>query len=350
MRHSGPISPECGLDYQINKVDMLSAEDHPGIFTFMVGMVVLVMAGVGLSLVIDRRLKFSSGVVKIQKEIHLDALELVHLTAWRDERARLLNDTVLKLQGGMGTSRGVQAKLENLNQRQAALEQTLRQLGKTFSSLEEDFSRYRADYRRKTWLAAAGDNLGNLKVRSGREYKQATITRVTDVGLEIRHEDGIARVQAPDLDSKLQDRFQWSDEERRQVLAKELQNMEGKDNEAMADDSAISDRNSKSSVPKVSRFQTGIAPDSAEVSASRQLVVAWQSKVNLLGGEHQEAMSRAGYGSQSSVPGSLETWSARASRLGNALARAQGELAVARARLAAVAPNDPLLQHSLQGR
>jgi hypothetical protein len=315
----------------------------------MVGMVVLVMAGVGLSLVIDRRLKFSSGVVKIQKEIHLNALELVHLTAWRDERASLLNDTVLKLQGGMGTSRGVQAKLENLNQRQAALEQTLRQLGKVLSSLEDDFSRYRADYRRKTWLAAAGENLGDLKVRSGREYKQAAITRVTDVGLEIRHEDGIARIQAPDLDSKLQDRFQWSDEERRQVLGKEQQDLEGNANEAIPDDSMPAGWTSKSSVPEVSRFQAGVAPDSDAVAALRRLVGAWRVKVNLLSGEHQEAMSRAGYSSQSSVPGSLETWSARASRLGNALARAQGELAVAKARLAVYAPSDPLLRPSLQG-
>jgi hypothetical protein len=224
-----------------------------------------------------------------------------------------------------------------------------RELGKRISSLEVAFSHYRAEYRRKIWLAAVGENLGNLKVRSGREYKQAAITRVTDVGLEIRHEDGIARIQAPDLDSKLQDRFQWSDEERRQVLGKEQQDLEGNANEAVPDNSTPADWTSKSSVPEVSRFQTEIAPDSAEVAALRRLVVAWRVKVNLLSGEHQEAMSRAGYGSQSSVPGSLETWSARASRLGKALARAQGELAVAKARLAVDAPSDPLLRPSLQG-
>jgi hypothetical protein len=76
--------------------------------------------------------------------------------------------------------------------------------------------------------------LGNLKVRNGREYLQATILRVTDVGLEIRHEDGIARIQAPDLDSKWQDRFQWKDDERRKVLAAERDNLEGKTPDATA--------------------------------------------------------------------------------------------------------------------
>jgi hypothetical protein len=328
---------------------MLSAEEHPGIFTFMVGIIVLVMAGVGLSLVIDRRLNYSSGVVKKQREINLEAMELEHLTAWHSERSHLLNESELKLQKGAATNGGILGELKNLHQRQAVLEEMRRELGKRIFSLEDAFSHYRADYRRKTWLAAVGENLGNLKVRSGREYKQAAITRVTDVGLEIRHEDGIARIQAPDLDSKLQDRFQWSDEERRQVLGQEQQDLEGNAKEAIPDDSAPADWTSKSSVPEVSRFQTEIAPDSAEVAALRRLVVAWRVKVNLLSGEHQEAMSRAGYGSQSSVPGSLETWSARASRLGKALARAQGELAVAKARLAVDAPSDPLLRPSLQG-
>jgi hypothetical protein len=327
---------------------MLSADEHPGIFTFLVGIIVLVMAGVGLSLVIDRRLDFSSEVVRNQREINHDAMELEHLQAWHDEQSCLLNESSSKRQIGSVTSGEGVEELKVLHQRQTVLEEMREQLRKAISSQNKDFSYCRAEYRRKTWLAAVGENLGNLKVRGGREYKQATITRVTDVGLEIRHEDGIARIQAPDLDFKLQDRFQWSDEERRQVLKKELQNLEGQTHPSILDDSALADRNLKPSAPEVSRVQTGMASDSSEVTASRQLVSAWRVNVSLLSGEHQEAMLRAGSNSKSSIPGSLETWSARASRLGKALARAEGELAVAKARLAAVAPNDSLLRPSLQ--
>jgi hypothetical protein len=48
-----------------------------------------------------------------------------------------------------------------------------------------------------------------LTTRDGREYLQAVISRVTDVGLEIRHEHGTARIQAADLDASYQERFQW---------------------------------------------------------------------------------------------------------------------------------------------
>lgn len=102
--------------------------------------------------------------------------------------------------------------------------------------LETDFSRRRAKYRSKTWSAAVAKYFGNFKVRNGRESLQATITRVTDVGLEIRHEGGIARIQAPDLDFKLQNRFQRIDAEMREVLEVERENREGNGHKRVMDD------------------------------------------------------------------------------------------------------------------
>jgi hypothetical protein len=86
------------------------------------------------------------------------------------------------------------------------------------------------------------------------------------------------------------------------------------------------------------------APDSSELATLRRLVIGWKSKVAMLRMERSVAMSDSGYGSQTSVPGSLETWGAKAARLGNELARASSELAVAKSNLAAVAPGGPLLR------
>lgn len=329
---------------------MLSAEEHPGVFTFLVGIIVLVMAGVGLSLVIDRRLEFSSGVIKIQNEINLDAVELEHLTAWHDERSRLLNESGLRLKTGLVTNEGISGKLKALHQRQVFLEETRGRLRNTITSLEEDFSRCRAEYRRKTWAAAVGEKLGHLKIRGGREYEQVTISRVTDVGLEIRHEAGIARIQAPDLDSTFQARFQWSDEERGKTLKDEQENLDGQADDPGVDHQAGVQAASAPAVRESGRLQKSkSAAGNEELDELRRLVSGWQAKVNQLSRDRQEAASRAGYGAQSSVPGSLETWSARAGRLANALAGAQVELAVAKSRLAALAPNDPLLRPLVGG-
>ncbi len=69
---------------------MFSAEEHPGIFYFMLGMIVMVMSGVGLSLLVDRRLKFSSGSKEIHREISVADDELNTLKARLKEQNLLL--------------------------------------------------------------------------------------------------------------------------------------------------------------------------------------------------------------------------------------------------------------------
>lgn len=312
---------------------MLSPDEHPGIFTFLIGIIVLVMAGVGLSVVIDRRLSFSSGALQTQRDIHLDASELEELTARHGERSRELAELEIRVE----SSRETLGKTETLRQMKLVLEDTRQRLLSASAALEVDFMSYRADYRRKTRAAAVGESLGNLVLRGGREYQQATITRVTDVGLEIRHVDGIARIQAPDLGPQMQDRFQWSDEDRRKVLEAEK-----------------ASRDAVAEVPEIAAEIPELAPKRVEdaklsqgddeLGGLRRQVIIWQSKVRQLRSEWLAAQSNAGYGSQKSLPGSLETWNARAARLGNELARASASLAIARSNLAAVAPGDPLLR------
>lgn len=100
--------------------------------------------------------------------------------------------------------------------------------------------------------------------------------------VSFRHE--IARIHAPDLNRELQDRFQWDDEMGELKLQQET--------------------------------------------------------------ARDEALREGSGGSSASVPGSLETWRARSSRLARELKRAEARLAAAKHDLSRVAPNDPLLLYS----
>jgi len=60
-------------------------------------------------------------------------------------------------------------------------------------------------------LAARGEKIGTLTLRGDRRYHEAEIIRVTGVGIEIRHQHGMARVMFADLDAEWQERFQWRD-------------------------------------------------------------------------------------------------------------------------------------------
>lgn len=315
---------------------MLSAEDHPGIFYFLVGMIVLVMAGVGLSLLVDQRLRFSSGISDIQREITMADGELESLRPYHESRAQQLERFSSRLKDDASASADLHQKSVTLGKRRFDLQQSRDQLLSEIPSLESEFARYRTEYRSQTWARAVGQKVGTLSIRGGREYQDVVITRVTDVGLEIRHKDGIARVQAPDLDSSWQDRFQWRDEERRESLNEELANHES---------IALPSRPVElAQLPPSSRLESPVSDseDAGKLQELRTKVIGWKGKIGRLRSERSDAISQS-YGGGASVTGRLETWKAKTSRLNAEIAKAQAELVIAKSRLAAISPNDELL-------
>src|SRR6478609_251523 len=100
---------------------MLSPDEHPGIFSFLVGLVVLVMAGVGLSLLADRKFKFASEVNALQKEVSFNAMELEELESAKAQRAALLSTNGERLRQAVASHKEVVRNLETLRQRQSVL-------------------------------------------------------------------------------------------------------------------------------------------------------------------------------------------------------------------------------------
>jgi hypothetical protein len=324
---------------------MLSNDDHSGLFTFLVGLIIVVFAGVALSMMVDRRFGFSKRVSSLEHDIRMGETELDQLKDDLQAGSRKLADREPALRKAGSTLESHRNRIAESEQRRQSCGRSLEALRKEIPRLEEEFSRYRRKYREITWASAVGQSLGNVTIRGGREFRQAVISKVTEVGLEIRHEHGIARLQAPDLDQSIQDRFQWSDEERRARLKEERA-----EHAAIASEPETPEESESSPTPEPSARRSEDRPDATKTSALREKVIAWSTKVSLLNSERSRAVSAASYGNSSSVPGSLETWQAKASRLSAELAKARSELAAAKAALAAVAPDDPLLRPVLQGR
>jgi hypothetical protein len=89
-------------------------DDQSGVPTFMVGIVILVMAGVALSILVDKRAKASSEFGDLQKEIRVNDELVGDLKFQREERAALL-------QKSGGKRRGQAAQLVELGQQAKSL-------------------------------------------------------------------------------------------------------------------------------------------------------------------------------------------------------------------------------------
>jgi hypothetical protein len=230
------------------------------------------------------------------------------------------------------------SNIHALNQRRSELVEAAQHLNITVGALKQKFDAYQDTYRAKTWAEAVGQSLGDLHVSGGRVYHKAVILEVDKVGLRIRHEAGSARVHAANLDSALVERFQWDAQECRAQLSEEVLNEESM---------TTSDRGGSLANEKQRRLpqadSRGASMDEAKLALLRRSVSEKKRMVAQLTRDHREALFKVAAGRQVSIPGSLETWQARATRLTNALPKAQEQLIMAMALLHDVNPGDLLL-------
>jgi hypothetical protein len=319
---------------------MLSPNDHPGIMASLMGLVVIVFVGVGLSLLADGRSGFLEIKSSIQSEIDHDKDEIFRLKDRTQEASSTLNDQI-EQSNQFQKQTDLASQIERTRLDQAHLSRTRSELNSAIIALESLFSDYRREYRRKIWALAVGEKIHYLKLKDGREYRLVTISKITDVGLEIRHADGIARIQAPDLDPIFQDRFQWDDEQRRKLLEEESepQNDPRKDVLSVTKKSAAE---VKADLKKVKDQDELVERGKLHFVQARVKMV--KAKMHDIRRDKSESDSMARYGSQKSVVGSLETFRNKSVRLENAYAQAQVELATAMSELAEISPGNPLLQ------
>jgi septal ring factor EnvC (AmiA/AmiB activator) len=318
---------------------MLTSDEHSGLFTLMLGLIVVVFAGIGLSMAVDRRFSFSTSVSALEADVKRNESEIEYMREIHSDRTKELTGHEPKRKMADASLAAIQMRVTELERRRKTLIAERESLRASIPVLEQEFVRYRVKYRENTRDAAVGEFLGKLIISGGREYQEAYISRVTDVGLEIRHAHGTARISATDLNPQFQSRFQWDDEERRARLGEKLTVCKTLER--------IPGTPKRLDAPRAGRDE--VFPDSEKIQMLRGKVMAWRTKVSQLRSERNRALSSA-YGSQASPRGSLETWQGRAARLGGEIARAEAELAAAKAALAVVAPDDALLRPHMDNR
>ena len=323
---------------------MLNNEEQSGMVGMLVGIIVLVFAGIFFSLLADKRFSFSKTRNSLSHVIEEEKLELEHvkreLAKTRDHWSRECEprtgqaDLISTL---MRESRTDGRRLESLTEeRDAAAEEMKR--------VSDDFAEYKGRYRQQVRADAVGEKVSELTTRSGRTYRDLTISRVSAAGADIRYAEGSTRLSPDDLPPAWNERFQWDKAELTQHLDDERE-AEEQHKQFVESKNIPPEPSVKASTKKDKKGKPAADPEhEARVEILRQAVIDARMRLNQAKSEANRARYEASSGKGRSVPGSLETWAERARRMEASSAKYHAQYMAARGKLASIAPNDYQLQ------
>lgn len=89
-------------------------------------------------------------------------------------------------------------------------------LEKSVAALKEEWEDYKNQYRAQVRQAAVGTKMPELRTADGKVFKDVEISKVTAIGVDVRHQDGLGRVGFEQLPQDLQDLYQF---EKAQMVA-----------------------------------------------------------------------------------------------------------------------------------
>ena len=117
----------------------------------------------------------------------------------------------------------LQKEVARLTDLMSELHQDVREIRSEVRGLQDELIDYRGRYRSWARANAVGERFPELRGSNGKIYKEVVIRKVTEVGLEVRHSGGTARIQHHELPAALADRFQFSVTDAQEVLAVEAE-------------------------------------------------------------------------------------------------------------------------------
>jgi predicted nucleic acid-binding Zn-ribbon protein len=310
---------------------MDESSDHSTTVVLLLGSIVLVFAGIGFSLLVDKRFKFSSGQASLERSLaderaHLDKLQI------QLEAARERWTTEIEPLAGQADDIESAAKIVREGMRRIDDLRGFRfDLEAGIAAEKEAFADHRAAFRQGSRAAAAGEKHDEIKSRGGRTYRDVTITRVTAEGVEISHAEGVSRLRPEDLDPSWQERFQWHPEERNPA-GSTIQPAKVAE-EAVAREPALP-AGQELARQAAEKKLAGLRRDLAE---SLRYLGKAEAELSRARAEAEANRGR-------SDPGGLETLEERVVHLEASRAKFREQYEAARGRLAAAAPEDELLQ------
>ena len=172
--------------------------------------------------------------------------------------------------------------------------------------LGEDFQKYRRDARNLLWIKARNRELNQNQIIGGEAFINATITKVDETGLLVRHDAGVSHIPVERLNQELRNELDLDPEEARLAML-ELYARDARGKASRRAAPAEDDTPVPTEAEIVDRRKELLAGMKLEATKLHRLSRESQAEAN-----RSRSMDR--YSSNRSVPASLETWAERAHR------------------------------------
>ena len=185
-------------------------DERSGFITFLLGMVVVVVVSLFLSLAVEKRFAFSNQKGDIEQSIDSGKESLASVKGNLAESADHLDRSLRRLARISARNEELRKRFDDQEARIVNLKAKKIGLQAEMMQVNEAFIKHQSQYRKRVWEKAIGEKLPVLTTKSGRQYLEVRIVNVTQAGIDIRHETGMARVGAGDFPDDWQDRFQWA--------------------------------------------------------------------------------------------------------------------------------------------
>ena len=196
--------------------ELMGSSRGPGVIGMLFAILVLVGFGLLFTLVFDE----SGGGKSLAAVI-------------RDNRVRIASDrSALEIGEARlakaGEYREAEAKLSEIGSKIGFLRTRIAEeeteavtVRERIAVSKERFEDYKNEYRAFVRTEAEGSKLDSLETGDGKTFANVSIRKVTAVGIDIRHRDGLTRIEYEELPEEMQDYYQFDADQKAAEISRE---------------------------------------------------------------------------------------------------------------------------------
>lgn len=176
----------------------------------MLGLVLLVLAGVAMSMFVESTSYPKTKQRELEYEVTKQAGEIQKLKKIMGYHQREIQDDQAREMHERAHLAALDARIQAMMHRKNDASRLREKLGNQIQNLEASYHADQIRVRMQVWAAAPREALDTLETSDGRIYQDARIINVAEAGVTIRHQNGVAFIGVGFLPENLREKLLYN--------------------------------------------------------------------------------------------------------------------------------------------